>query len=590
MAKRPGPGSSHFRAKKSPCRVTPLTRVSEFPDDFYIDGNTLFCKFCQHSLDWTRHDTLVDHLKCEKHRKAHEKACSSSSWQVTLETMMSSREQRSDFVEEVVRMLVRANIPLEKVEYLRPFLRTYCKQGGTVPGPDQLRREYLPRVFQKHLAALKSKLVGEKVIIIIDETTDSREKSVLNILLGFKDRSTFLADVQYLQNVNHASVAQKVLMALTELGIDFNDVLAVVTDSAAYMLKCHRVALSPVLPNSVHITCWAHVINLVGDTWVHISELKLVNTLVSLVKKAFKFAGGRKRRYLDFLQQNAVLHPSLPPQPNLTRWTSWFEAVKYHAYHLEFYKGFFTLEEESSECLKKLSEMMLDESLFQRLHIETTFVAEHSYRFTTLIKHLQEKKEPTSHNLYNYVENLNVYLAEGITSDNVVAEVKSLFGQYKLDEVEADEFIYRFNIAFNVAQQKLQKHLNNSPSIPFFKAVRIIDPRQMPSLPKDISRFSAIHGLNSPSPRLLSEWAIYRNIKQHELPDPFVLQEFWEGTKIRLPLLAEIALSVLQVPASSAEAERSFTDYGNILTDKRHNLSDENMKMLSMLYHNKDLL
>ena len=80
----------------------------------------------------------------------------------------------------------------------------------------------------------------------------------------------------------------------------------------------------------------------------------------------------------------------------------------------------------------------------------------------------------------------------------------------------------------------------------FFKAARIIDPHQMPSLPKDISRFSTIHGLNSPSPRLLSEWAIYRSIKQHELPDPFVLQEFWEGMKIRLPLLAEIALSVLQ--------------------------------------------
>ena len=121
--------------------------------------------------------------------------------------------------------------------------------------------------------------------------------------------------------------------------------------------------------------------------------------------------------------------------------------MKYHAYHLELYKGFFTLKEESSECLKKLGEMMLDKS------IETTFVAEHSYRFTTLIKHLQEKKEPNSHNLYNYLENLNVYLAEGITSENVVAEVKSLFDQYKLDEVEADEFINRFNIVFNFAQQ-----------------------------------------------------------------------------------------------------------------------------------------
>ena len=205
-----------------------------------------------------------------------------------------------------------------------------------------------------------------------------------------------------------------------------------------------------------------------ADTWVHVRELKQVNSFVTLVKKAFKFAGGRKRRYLDFLRQNAVLRPSLPPQPSLTRWTTWFEAVKYHANHMDLYKTFFTQEEESSECMKTLSAMMLDEVAFQRLHIDATFVAEHSYRFTTLIKYLQERKEPTSHNLYNYIENINVYLFEGIIAENLVMEVKSLFGQYQIDEVEAGEYITRFNLAFNAAHLKLQKHLDNSPSVPLF--------------------------------------------------------------------------------------------------------------------------
>ena len=154
--------------------------------------------------------------------------------------MVSSREQRSDFVEEFVRILVCANIPLEKTEHMRPFLRAYCKQGGTIPGPYKLRREYLPRVFQKYLTKLKGKVVGEKVVVIVNETTDSREKSVLNILLGFKDRSTFLVDVQYLEMVNHVSIAQKVLMALTELWVDFNDVLAVV-------MFCHTRPISSTL-------------------------------------------------------------------------------------------------------------------------------------------------------------------------------------------------------------------------------------------------------------------------------------------------------------------------------------------------------
>ena len=60
--------------------------------------------------------------------------------------------------------------------------------------------------------------------------------------------------------------------------------------------------------------------------------------------------------------------------------------------------------------------------------------------------------------------------------------------------------------------------------------------------------------------------------------------------KARIPLLASIALDVLQVPASSAEVERSFSAYGNILVDNRHRLSDESMKMLNMLYANRDHL
>ena len=46
---------------------------------------------------------------------------------------------------------------------------------------------------------IKKESCGRKVVVIVEETTDSREKSMLNILLGFKDRSTFLVDVQYLE-------------------------------------------------------------------------------------------------------------------------------------------------------------------------------------------------------------------------------------------------------------------------------------------------------------------------------------------------------------------------------------------------------
>lgn len=45
----------------------------------------------------------------------------------------------------------------------------------------------------------------------------------------------------------------------------FNDVVAFVTDNAAYMKKCFRDSLRGILPNAVHVTCWAHILSLVGD-------------------------------------------------------------------------------------------------------------------------------------------------------------------------------------------------------------------------------------------------------------------------------------------------------------------------------------
>ena len=60
------------RAKKAK-RSAPISRVSaeerakQFKDDLYADGGVLFCKYCAHSVDYTRVDTIKDHLKGKKH-------------------------------------------------------------------------------------------------------------------------------------------------------------------------------------------------------------------------------------------------------------------------------------------------------------------------------------------------------------------------------------------------------------------------------------------------------------------------------------------------------------------------------------------
>ncbi len=53
-----------------------------------------------------------------------------------------------------------------------------------------------------------------------------------------------------------------------------------------------------------------------------------------------------------------------------------------------------------------------------------------------------------------------------------------------------------------------------------------------------------------------------------------------------VPRLGEIALNYLSVPINSVDAERSFSAYNSIITDKRHNLSDASTRMLVKMYYN----
>ena len=141
-------------------RSTPVVTVSfqerakQFKEDLYSDGGVLFCKFCQHSIDYMHVDTIKDHLSskkhvCRKHAKFNNIELStqpSGSRQITLASVIKSKDAHQDFVLDCVKMCTLADIPLEKVEKMIPSLRKYCAQAGTLPAADQLRSVYVPHL------------------------------------------------------------------------------------------------------------------------------------------------------------------------------------------------------------------------------------------------------------------------------------------------------------------------------------------------------------------------------------------------------------------------------------------------------------
>ena len=49
--------------------------------------------------------------------------------QTTLETFEDTISEKDELNLELVKIFTAANIPLEKVDKLRPFFRKYCKNG-----------------------------------------------------------------------------------------------------------------------------------------------------------------------------------------------------------------------------------------------------------------------------------------------------------------------------------------------------------------------------------------------------------------------------------------------------------------------------
>ena len=149
MAESAGPPCLKKAKRSAPIRrVTPEERAKQFSDDLYADSGMLFCKFCDHCVDYIRVDTIKDHLRSLKHTsRKKSKLCKPgasgvdvatgcSSRQVTLTTIVKAKDAREDFILDYIKMCTIADIPLEKTEKIKPFLRKYCAQSGALMGVD----------------------------------------------------------------------------------------------------------------------------------------------------------------------------------------------------------------------------------------------------------------------------------------------------------------------------------------------------------------------------------------------------------------------------------------------------------------------
>ncbi len=105
--------------------------------------------------------------------------------------------------------------------------------------------------------------------------------------------------------------------------LSYQNIILFISDNASYM-KLAFSNLSPFLPKVKHNCCLAHILNLIGETWVDFKKFELVDKFIMNFKSIFIYNSQRKIRWKEHLIKNGIENPTLAPLPIKTRWNSWF--------------------------------------------------------------------------------------------------------------------------------------------------------------------------------------------------------------------------------------------------------------------------
>ena len=128
-------------------------------EHFYVDGDTLFCKTCAVSIDYSRQSCLEQHLKTqlhEKNAKSEVPAKKQKTLTTTLPVENTAKLAKLKVVTDYVRVLVSTNTPFNTVdnEVFREFCKKHIVGGGSIPKRTGLAR-YLDDLYAVEVYKLK---------------------------------------------------------------------------------------------------------------------------------------------------------------------------------------------------------------------------------------------------------------------------------------------------------------------------------------------------------------------------------------------------------------------------------------------------
>ncbi|XP_029344564.1 uncharacterized protein LOC115033901 [Acyrthosiphon pisum] len=176
------------------------------------------------------------------------------------------------------------------------------------------------------MSKIKLKLPGKKFWVSIDETTDIEGTFVANVIVGIFEADypgkQYLVHSEQLEKTNYSTFARVFDKSIGIIGIQHKNVLLFTSDAAPYIMIKAGNTLKAFYPKMIHITCTAHGLHRVAEEVR--GKFSNVDKLTSSVKKIFRKAPNRVQLFKD-----EAPHLQLPPEPIITRWSTWIIASNY---------------------------------------------------------------------------------------------------------------------------------------------------------------------------------------------------------------------------------------------------------------------
>ncbi|PNF19297.1 hypothetical protein B7P43_G07511 [Cryptotermes secundus] len=351
----------------------------------------LYCRVCEKTFGCEKRFQVLQHLNTNIH-KENIKIKSTKSAPVQKLHSEFSNNSFSQFSFDLCEAFLAADIPLWKL--INPTLRNFIEKYTQCKVPDEstVRKNYVKQCYDLTIESIRDKIQDNFVWVSIDETQDCEGRFIANCIVGSlnknKQSTPYLLAVVQFKTTNSSAVSGFFINSMNLLwpnGIQYERVLLFVTDAASYIMKA-GTALKVIFPNMTHLTCLAHGLHRVAET-IH-ANFPLVDKLVSSVKKVFVKAPYRKEAF-----KAVAPSVSLPPEPILTRWSTWLCEVSYYTEHLETVRNVVnTFDPESAASIQIAQEVLKNAELETNL----SYISAHFSDLPSAISSLEASNSNTT--------------------------------------------------------------------------------------------------------------------------------------------------------------------------------------------------